>query len=126
MELHGGGVARKFVLQVAENSPVVHRQHRVSPHPPFEFAHSELQFGAMPQGASDVRGSEADQVVLQPQIAFVPVVGRAAQKTGGLSALERIAPRAQARSSLKGCDNVNTRAGPLVFPHEALSSSLRY
>jgi len=52
---------------------------------PFEFADSELQFGALPQGSSDVSRRETDDPFGQPEIALKLSSLGGNEKTGGVS-----------------------------------------
>ena len=60
---------------------MVLRQHWLPPHPSFERPDSELQPGAMPQGAFDVSAGETAHAFSQPENAKPPALGRATQET---------------------------------------------
>ena len=89
MGLHRGGVARQFVLQIAARSTVVFRQHRFPPYSSFEFAHSQLQPGKMPQGRPIVSACETDHVFLQLQVVDLPALGRKGTAPRRLSPSEK-------------------------------------
>ena len=75
MGLYRGGAARQFVLQIAEDSAMVYGQHWLPSHSSPQFANSQLQFGTVPQGTSDVPGGQTDWLVLQPEVVELPALG---------------------------------------------------
>src|ERR1700722_5398397 len=80
---------------------MVLRQHRLSSHPPFERADSELQSGAMPQGEPDVSTDKTAHTVRQSQNPYPPALGRAAQKAHQLSSSQKDAETARPLGSLR-------------------------
>ena len=82
MGLSRGSAARQFILQAAENSPMVFGQHRLPSHSPFKPANSQLQSGAVPPGGAAVSNRAAGHALLQPQILDLPPLGREAAPAG--------------------------------------------
>ena len=93
MGLHRGGVARQFILQTAENSPMVFRQYRFPSYPSSEFTDSQLQLGTMPRSASIVSEREADDVAFELEIFHFPFLGRTEQEADRFSPPEGDAKR---------------------------------
>jgi len=87
-----GGAQGELVLQAPRPPAVVLRQHRLPPHPPPQPAHSELQPRALPPGRSAVPERPADYALRQPEVGYLPSLGRAARQAGWLPPPARAAP----------------------------------
>src|SRR5690348_13508663 len=91
MGLLHGSVERQFVLQIAQNSPVVFGQHWLPSYSSFEPAHPQLQPGKMPPGGALISDGQAGDPVRQLQSTDLSSLGRAAPQVGGIPRLEKSA-----------------------------------
>jgi hypothetical protein len=75
MGLYRRRTARQFILQTAEDIPVVLRQHRLPSHSSFEFPDSQLQPREMPPCASAFPAGQAGHTVLQLEVIHLSSLG---------------------------------------------------
>ncbi len=80
--LERSGDRRQFLLRPAAGDPLVHRQHRLPPHPPPGQPHPELQPARGLRVAPDAAGGAAADLLDQPQVRATEAVGRGAQAHG--------------------------------------------
>src|SRR6266404_3077794 len=95
MGLYQSRFGRQFLLQAPSPVAVVFRQHRISPHSPFERPHPELSFGKMSPRRTLVSNRQASHPVRQFQIARLPPLGRTTAQADWLSCVENHSYRAR-------------------------------